>query len=191
MAVPAPVGAAFVALGMFWGSWAVVIADVQRTFHLSDGGLGTLLAVAIGVAGITGAVAGHRAERWGTGPMLVWSLLIWGVLMIGAALAREWLAFAMLFCATEVGGGWVETAISAAASRRLAGRAGALVRVTPCSTPARSAGRRWPAWSCTSASPGAGSGQAWRWAWPRWPSGPTEPNGRRRPQTLRRHGHPR
>ncbi len=42
MAAPGPVRASFITLGLFWGTWAVAIADVQRTFHLSDGTLGLL-----------------------------------------------------------------------------------------------------------------------------------------------------
>lgn len=123
-----PVRASFVALGMFWGSWAVAIANVQRTFHLSDGTIGGLLAVAIGVAGVTGGVVSHRAERWGTGPMLAGSLCCWALLLVGAGIARPWPVFAVCFVAAEVAGGCVDTAMNAAASRRLAGQPGALVR---------------------------------------------------------------
>ncbi len=77
-----PVAAAFIVLGMFWGSWAVVIADVQQAFGLSDATLGLLLAVAIGLAAVTGAYVGHRAERWGTRRMLSGSLLAWAVLLV-------------------------------------------------------------------------------------------------------------
>ena len=137
----------------------MVIANVQHTFGLSDGSLGTLLAVAIGVAGVTGGVVGHRAERWGAGPMLAWSLVIWAVVMIGAAVARQWVVFAVLFCATEVAGGCVDTAMNAAASRRLTGRPGALVR--------------FHALFNTGALTGAAAaglvlhfGLSWRWLWP-------------------------
>jgi nitrate/nitrite transporter NarK len=76
------VAAAFVVLGVFWGSWAVAVANIQHTFHLSDARLGVLLAVAIAVAGVTGAAVGHRAERWGTGRMLAGSLAAWAVLLV-------------------------------------------------------------------------------------------------------------
>jgi nitrate/nitrite transporter NarK len=98
-ATSGPVVAAFVVLGMFWGSWAVSIANVQRTFHLSYGSLGVLLAVAVGVAGVTGAAVGHRAERWGTGPMLTGSLAVWAVLLVGTGIARPWPVVAVCFCA--------------------------------------------------------------------------------------------
>ncbi len=127
-AAPRTVALAFVGLGMFWGTWAVSVADVQRTFHLSDLQLGLLLSVAIGAAALTGAVLSHGAERWGTGPFLAWSLVAWAVLLVGSGFAPNWATFAVFFCAAEVAAGCVDTAMNAAASRRLIGRPGALVR---------------------------------------------------------------
>jgi MFS family permease len=158
-AAPAPVRVTFLLLGAFWGTWAVAVFDVQRTFHLTDGALGTLLAVAVGSAAVGGAVVSHRAERWGTGPMLAGSLVAWALLLVGAAAAGPWPVFAVLFCAAEVAGGCVDTAMNAAASRRLAGRPGALVR--------------FHALFNAGALCGAGmaglvlwQGVSWRWLWP-------------------------
>lgn len=159
VAAPGPLRAAFLALGAFWGSWAVAIADVQRSFHLSDGDLGILLAAAIGIAGVTGAVVSHRAERWGTGPMLAVAMGVWAVLLAGAGVARPWPVFAVVFCAAEVAGGCVDTAMNAAASRRLAGRPGALVRFHALFNSGALAG---------AALSGVviGAGLSWRWLWP-------------------------
>lgn len=154
-----PVAAAFVVLGMFWGSWAVSIADVQRSFHLSDGALGLLLAVAIAVAGATGAVVSHRGERWGTGPMLAGSLAVWAVLLVGAGVARPWPVFAVCFCAAEAAGGCVDAAMNAAASRRLAGRPGALVRFHSLFNTGALTG-------AALAGVVIGLGASWRWLWP-------------------------
>ncbi len=151
--------ATFVLLGAFWGIWAVSVFDIQRAFRLSDGALGTLLAVAVGSAAIGGAVVSHRAERWGTAPMLTGSLAVWALMLAGAAAAGPWPLFAVLFCAAEVAGGCVDTAMNAAASRRLAGRPGALVR--------------FHALFNAGALCGAGAaglalrlGMSWRWLWP-------------------------
>ena len=158
-AAPGPVRAAFLLLGVFWGIWAVCVFDIQRTFHLTDGALGTLLAVAVGSAAIGGAVVSHRAERWGTSPMLVGSLVAWALMLTAAAAAGPWPVFAVFFCAAEVAGGCVDTAMNAAASRRLAGRPGALVR--------------FHALFNAGALSGAGAaglllwlGVSWRWLWP-------------------------
>jgi MFS family permease len=137
----------------------VAVADVQRAFHLTDGALGTLLAVAIGAAAVGGAVVSHRAERWGTGPMLAGSLAAWALLLAGAGMAGPWPLFAVLFCGAEVAGGCVDTAMNAAVSRRLTGQPGALVR--------------FHALFNTGALCGAGvagvvlwAGISWRWLWP-------------------------
>ena len=74
------------------------VADIQRTFHLTDGALGTLLAVAIGVGGdrrgggrATGPSAGAPA------PMLArLARRLGAVLLAAAALAGPWPLFAVL-----------------------------------------------------------------------------------------------
>jgi nitrate/nitrite transporter NarK len=63
-----PIGGTFVVFGMFWGSWAVATADIRSSYGLSDAQLGTLLAVAVTVSGIVGAIVGNRAERCASGP---------------------------------------------------------------------------------------------------------------------------
>ena len=56
-----PVVAAFATFGLFWGSWAVMLFDIQHAFSLDDAQLGVLLAVAIAVAGCV--ERGHGAPR--------------------------------------------------------------------------------------------------------------------------------
>ncbi len=120
--------AAFVVLGVFWGTWAVAVADVQHTFSLSDLQLGLLLSVAVAVAGLAGAFFSHRAERHGAGPMLTASLAVWAALLVAAGLAPGLPLFVLCFVAAEVGAGSVDTAMNAAANQRLLGRPAALVR---------------------------------------------------------------
>lgn len=123
-----PVAGAFLALGIFWGSWAVMVANIQHTFHLSNAALGLLLAVAICVAGLTGALFGHLAEHWGDRMMLATALAAWAVFLVGAAAAPDWWAFATLFVLSVVAGGCADAAMNAWVSQELAGRPGALVR---------------------------------------------------------------
>ena len=127
-AAPGPVAAAFVVFGMFWGSWAVLITDVKAAFDLSDGALGVLLAVAIALAGVVGGVAGHHADRFGTGRMLALSLGAWALLLVATSAAPTFDVFAACFVGAEVAGGCIDTAMNAASSQRLLGRPGALVR---------------------------------------------------------------
>jgi MFS family permease len=149
----------FVALGCFWGTWAVSLADIQHTFHLSDGGLGVLLAVSVAIAGLTGAVLGHHAERWGTARMLTGALAAWALFLVAAGTAPTLPVFVVAFIATEVAGGAVDTAMNAAANHLLASRPGALVRFhalfnTGALIGAAAAGLLLHA------------GVSWRWLWP-------------------------
>ena len=123
-----PLVGSFLAIGAFWGSWAVAVANIQHTFQLSNAQLGLLLAVAICVAGLSGAFFGHLAEHWGDQLMLSVALGAWALLMAAAGVAGAWWAFATFFVACVVAGGCVDTAMNAAASQRMTGRPGSLVR---------------------------------------------------------------
>ena len=86
-----PVIAAFVTFGLFWGSWAVMVFDIQRTFALSDAQLGVLLALAIALAGASSAVMGHLADRVGARRMLWIALWAWsGLLVVMSAAQQKW-----------------------------------------------------------------------------------------------------
>jgi hypothetical protein len=123
-----PIGGTFVVFGMFWGSWAVATADVRTTYGLSDAQLGSLLAVAVTVSGIVGAVVGNRAERWGAVPTLVRSLLVWAALLALTGAARTRTEFIVAFIATMAAGGCVDMTMNAASASRLGDRPGRLVR---------------------------------------------------------------
>ena len=60
-----PVAVAFVVFGFFAGGWAVATVDIERTFHLTDAGLGALLAAGIIAATAVAAIGGadHRSLR--------------------------------------------------------------------------------------------------------------------------------
>ncbi len=123
-----PIGGTFVVFGMFWGSWAVATADIRSSYGLSDAQLGTLLAVAVTVSGIVGAIVGNRAERWGAVPTLVRSLLVWAVLLALTGAARTRTEFIAVFIATMAAGGCVDMTMNAASAARLGNRPGGLVR---------------------------------------------------------------
>jgi sugar phosphate permease len=62
--------ASFATFGLFWGSWAVMLFNIQHTFSLNDAQLGLLLAVAIAVAGASSAVMAHFCDRVGARRLL-------------------------------------------------------------------------------------------------------------------------
>lgn len=124
-----PVAAAFVLFGSFWGSWAVAAADIESGLHLSNGGLGLLLSVAVGAGGVAAAAAGGLAERWGVSRLLTAVLGGWGaVLLAAAAVPGRW-AFLTLFVLAMVAAGLVDMAMNGAATAALAGRPGSMVRL--------------------------------------------------------------
>jgi MFS family permease len=120
--------AAFVTFGFFWGSWAVMVFNIQRTFRLSDAELGVVLAIAIAVAGVSSAVMAHLAERVGARRMLWIALLAWsGLLLLLSAAPHKW-AFVGALVLVEIAGGSIDTAMNAEATHRLMGNPSALVR---------------------------------------------------------------
>ena len=83
--------ATFVTFGLFWGSWAVMVFNIQRTFALSDAELGLVLALAIAVAGASSAVMAHLADRVGARRLLWIALFAWSVLLVVmSAVHQRW-----------------------------------------------------------------------------------------------------
>ena len=154
-----PVVAAFVTFGLFWGSWAVMLFNIQHAFSLNDAQLGVLLAVAIAVAGASTAVMAHLADRVGARRLLWIALFAWSVLLCVLALTREKWAFATVLVLVEVAGGSIDTAMNAEASHRLVGNPSALVRLHAL----------FNAGALTGAAVAAlviHAGVSWRWVWP-------------------------
>ncbi len=154
-----PVVAAFATFGLFWGSWAVMLFDIQHAFSLNDAQLGVLLAVAIAVAGASSAVMAHLADRVGARRLLWIALFAWSILLCVLALMRDRWAFATLLVLVEIAGGSIDTAMNAEASHRLGHNPSALVR--------------FHALFNTGALTGAAvaalvihAGLSWRWVWP-------------------------
>ena len=151
--------AAFVTFGLFWGSWAVMLFDIQRAYALSDAQTGVLLAVAIAVAGASSAVMAHLADRVGARRLLWVALFAWSVLLCLLALTREKWAFAAVLVLVEVAGGSIDTAMNAEASHRLVGKPSALVRLHSLFNVGA---------LCGAAAAGLviHAGVSWRWVWP-------------------------
>ena len=151
--------AAFVTFGLFWGSWAVMLFDIQRAFSLSDAQTGVLLAVAIAVAGASSAVMAHLADRVGARRLLWIALFAWAALLCVLALTTEMWAFAVVLVLVEVAGGSIDTAMNAEASHRLVGKPSALVRLHSLFNVGA---------LCGAAAAGLviHAGVSWRWVWP-------------------------
>ncbi len=151
--------ATFITFGLFWGSWAVMIFNIQRTFALSDAELGLVLALAIAVAGVSSAVMAHLADRVGARRLLWIALLAWSVLLVVMSAVQQRWAFVGALVLVEIAGGSIDTAMNAEASHRLMGNPAGLVRFHALFNMGAIVG-----------AAGAGlvlhAGLSWRWIWP-------------------------
>jgi MFS family permease len=154
-----PVVAAFVTFGLFWGSWAVMVFNIQKTFHISDSLLGLMLALAVAVAGVTSAVMAHLADRVGARRLLWIALFCWAVLLIALAAAPTRWTFIVALVLVEIAGGSIDTAMNAEASHRLNGQPGALVRFHALFNGGALLG-------AAAAGVVIRVGLSWRWIWP-------------------------
>ena len=151
--------ASFVTFGVFWGSWAVMLFDIQKAYALSDAELGVVLAIAIAVAGASSAVMAHLADRVGARRMLWLALVAWSVLLCLLALTRERWVFVVVLVLTEVAGGSIDTAMNAEASHRLVDHPSTLVRVHALFNTGALVG-------AAAAALVIHAGVSWRWIWP-------------------------
>jgi MFS family permease len=151
--------ATFVTFGLFWGSWAVMVFNIQRTFALSDSALGLVLALAIAVAGASSAVMAHLADRVGARRLLWIALLAWSALLVVMSTVHQRWAFVGALVLVEIAGGSIDTAMNAEASHRLMGNPAGLVRFHALFNVGAIVG-----------AAGAGvvlhAGVSWRWIWP-------------------------
>jgi MFS family permease len=154
-----PVVASFVLFGVFWGSWAVMVYDIQRAFGLSDAQLGVLLAVAVAVAGGSSAVMAHLVGHVGPRRLLWVALFAWAALLCVLSLMPEKWDFAVVLVLVEVAGGSIDTAMNAEASYRLIGQPAALVRFHALFNSGAILG-------AAVAGVVLHAGISWRWIWP-------------------------
>jgi MFS family permease len=151
--------AAFGTFGLFWGSWAVMLFDIQQAFSLDDAQLGVLLAVAIAVAGASSAVMAHLADRVGARRLLWIAMFAWSALLCLLALTPDKWAFATVLVLVEVAGGSIDTAMNAEASHRLVGYPSTLVRLHALFNTGALTGAAIAALLIH-------AGVSWRWVWP-------------------------
>jgi MFS family permease len=123
-----PIVTSFVVFGLFWGSWAVMLFNIQHAFSLNDSEIGVLLAAAIAVAGASSAVMAHLSDRVGARRLLWLALFAWSVLLVLLSLTRQRWGFAGALVLVEVAGGSIDTAMNAEASHRMMGNPAGLVR---------------------------------------------------------------
>ena len=151
--------ASFFTFGLFWGSWAVMLFNIQHTFSLNDAQLGVLLAVAIAVAGASSAVMAHFCDRVGARRLLWIALMAWSVLLCVLALTHDKWSFGIVLVLAEVAGGSIDTAMNAEASHRLMSSPKTLVRLHALFNTGALTGAAIAALIIH-------AGVSWRWVWP-------------------------
>jgi MFS family permease len=151
--------ASFATFGLFWGSWAVMLFNIQHTFALNDAQLGVLLAVAIAVAGASSAVMAHFCDRVGARRLLWIALFAWSVLLCVLALTHDKWSFGVVLVLVEVAGGSIDTAMNAEASHRLMSSPTTLVRLHALFNTGALTG-------AAAAALLIHAGVSWRWVWP-------------------------
>lgn len=148
----------FWVFGAFWGSWAVSAADVERTLHLSHGWFGVLLSLALLGGGVTNALGGSMAERYGTGPVFAAALACWAALLVAGALAPPRLALEAVLVAVVAAGGFVDVVMNVAATAAFADAPGSLVRFHAQFNAGAAGG-------AALAGVVLAKGGSWRWLW--------------------------
>ena len=114
-----PVGWVFVLFGIFWGGWAVAAVNVERALHLTTGGFGLLLSLALVGAATSNAVGGTLCERFGTGRVLGTALLAWSVFLALGAVVRVPVVMELLIIVMVATAGLIDIAINVAATAAL------------------------------------------------------------------------
>lgn len=153
-----PIGWVFLLFGVFWGGWAVAATEIERALHLTTGGFGLLLSLALVGAASSNAVGGALCERFGTGQVLGTSLLSWAVLLSFGAVAQVPVVLGLLIIVMVATAGLIDIAINIAATAALADRPGQLVAFHARFNAGAAAG---------AAVTGVllAAGVSWRWMW--------------------------
>jgi MFS family permease len=151
--------ASFLTFGLFWGSWAVMLFYIQRTYSLNDAQLGVLLSVAVAVAGGSSAFTAHLADRVGARRLLWMALFAWSALLCVLPLTQDRWAFSLVLVPVMIAGGSIDTAMNAEASHRLVGHPSVLVRLHALFNTGALCGAAVAALLIH-------TGISWRWVWP-------------------------
>jgi MFS family permease len=151
--------ASFLTFGLFWGSWAVMLFYIQRTYSLNDAQLGVLLSVAVAVAGGSSAFTAHLADRVGARRLLWVALFAWSALLCILSLTNSRWTFSLVLVPTMVAGGSIDTAMNAEASHRLVNHPSSLVRLHALFNTGALCGAAVAALLIH-------AGISWRWVWP-------------------------
>ena len=155
-----PVGATFLTLGLFLGSWTVTTPEIQDALGGGPGRLGLVLTGALVVAAAMNTLGGALAERRGTSAALRLTLVWWGAaLVVGSVAPAPW-GVAIGIVAVLSASGAVDVVANVGATAALAARPGRLVRFHALFNVGGAGGA-----VMVGVLLGLGGAVGWRWAW--------------------------
>lgn len=115
-------------IGVAGGIWAVVVAYAESALKISNGTVGGVLALAVGVSVIVNLIAGTFIQNYGLKSVIRTGFLIWSVFLSIAALSpNKWLFCGMLVV-SNIGLGLVDVSVNIAAASRFLNQSGRLLR---------------------------------------------------------------
>jgi MFS family permease len=106
---------AFGFFGLFWGAFAVLLADLSGALDLSPGPLGFALFVGAAASILAMALLGWAADRLGRRPFLVASASVLGAGIVGLALTRSYATLLVALVTLYAASGLYDVGINAAA----------------------------------------------------------------------------
>jgi MFS family permease len=101
--------------GLFWGAFAVLLADLSGALDLSPGPLGFALFVGAAASILAMALLGWAADRLGRRPFLVASASVFGAGIVGLALTRSYATLLVSLVTLYAASGLYDVGINAAA----------------------------------------------------------------------------
>ena len=157
--LPLVIKLGYVLLGAFWGCWAISLPLVKQSLHLSDAGLGWLLAVAVSLGGLGGTVVGRLARRLPARRMMGLLLGCFGLASLLPSQCVAIVPFASCFALAHWLGGCVDAGTDASAAVYLRGQTGSMVRFHALFNMGCLAGGGLMLGLVH-------AGASWRWGWP-------------------------
>lgn len=106
---------AFGFFGVFWGTFAVLLADLSRALDLSPGPLGLALFAGAAASILSMAAFGWTADRFGRRVFLVVAAVVFGLGIVGLAVAGDYAVLILVLVVLYAASGLYDVGINAAA----------------------------------------------------------------------------
>lgn len=113
-AVPVVFGT-FAFFGLFWGTFAVLLADLSRALELSPGPLGVALFIGAGASILAMAALGWSADRLGRRSFLLICAVVFGLGIAGLAVSGSFVALVAALVTLYAASGLYDVGINASA----------------------------------------------------------------------------